>query len=193
MKHHLRLGSRIAITAGVCALLLGACSAGPAAPSTGGGATPPAVTAAPLGSAPQASTPAAAVTKEALDTCSLLTASEIEAATGYEVVKTDPDPADGLSDCAWTLSGQGGTIGLQVELDSPRAQQDHRFNCTVGFGLAAIEGVGDSACGDPIAGGTYLLYALRGDDQVTLRMQANYQIDKSAWATLAKVVFAKLP
>lgn len=123
----------------------------------------------------------------------MLTASEIETATGYEVVGSSNEPTDGLSECEWTLAGQGGKIGLQVELDSPRAQQDHQFNCTVGFGLSPLDGVGDSACGDPIAGGTYLLYALRGDDQVTLRMQANYLIDKSAWATLAKAVVARLP
>jgi len=123
----------------------------------------------------------------------MLAASEIETATGYAVVGSSNEPTDGLSDCEWTLAGEGGKIGLQIELDSPRAQQDHDFNCTVGFGLSPLEGVGDSACGDPIAGGTYLLYALRGDDQVTLRMQANYLIDKSAWATLARSVLAKLP
>lgn len=201
MTNHLAVAFRISIIGGLGALLLGACSAGPPAPSTRVGATPSGVGAATLPSASLApvptdsivSVPAAAGTGRALDRCSLLTASEIEAATGYEVAGVSKDPGDGLSDCEWTLADQGGTIGLQVELDSPRAQEDHQFSCIAGFGLAPLEGVGDSACGDPIDAGGYRVYVLRGDDQVALRMQADYRIDKSAWATLANAVVARLP
>lgn len=154
--------------------------------------TPASTTATDVGSGPLASAFATTGTEVGLDECSLLPASEIETATGYEVVRSGADPS-GLSDCVWTLSGDGGSLGLSVELDSPRAQKDHEFDCTVGFGLTPLDGVGDSACGDPIAGGTYLLYALRGDDRVWLTIQANYLIDGSAWVTLARAAVAKLP
>lgn len=201
MTHHLPLNFRLAIIGGLWAFLLSACSAGPAAPSPGIGTTPPAAGMtpstssglAPASSGPTASVSAAAGTEVGLDRCSLLTAFEIEEATGYEVGGISADPGDGLSDCEWTLADAGGTIGLQVELDSPRAQDDHQFHCTAGFGLAPLEGVGDAACGDPIDAGGYRVYVLRGDDLVTLRMQADYLIDKSAWTALAKAVVAKLP
>ncbi len=83
-------------------------------------------------------------------------------------------------------------IAHKPALDT-RAQQDHEFDLTVGFGLSPIDGCGDAACGDPIAGGTHLLYALRPDDRVSLRMHAHYLIDESAWAMRARSVVDKLP
>ncbi len=107
-----------------------------------------------------------------------------------------PDPF-GISGCVWTLSGEGlNQIGLSVELDDPRATADQGSDCTVGFGLEQLEAVGDSACGDTVTGGEYPLSALRGDDRVRLRISSdtNYNdaVDKSAWATLARAILAKL-
>ena len=194
MTNNLLRGSRIFPAATACLLLLGACGSGPGAPTTSTGTNSLASPTTPvLQPSPPATSPAVAGTPAAIDVCSLLTAAEIEAATGYEVAGSNPDPADGLSDCEWTLADEGGTIGLQVELDSSRAQKDHEFNCSVGFGLTELDGVGDSACADGIAGGTYLVYALLGDDQIALRMQADYEIDESAWATLANAAITRLP
>lgn len=187
------MGSLKSTTAAVLALLLSACGGtSPTAPPPGAGSiASPATTTAAVGSDPLASGSRAPATGGDLDHCSLLTDSEIEAATGYEVVGSDTDPL-GISDCVWRLGGQGG-IGVRVELDSSRAQQDHEFECADVFGLDPVQDVGDSACGGPGAGGTYALHALRGNDQVALRMDGNYDIDESAYRTLARSVIAKLP
>jgi hypothetical protein len=179
----------------VCVLLLGACSSNAPAqapsvdgPAPGGGTA----------SGNPAVTPALAApgSQAGVDQCSFLTAAEIETATGLEVVGSGPDPS-GISGCVWTLSGEGlNQIGLSVEVDNPRATQDQGFDCTEGFGLEQLEAVGDSACGDTVTGGEYLLSALRGDDRVRLRISSdtnyNDSVDKSAWATLARAVLAKL-
>lgn len=130
------------------------------------------------------------------DQCAYLTTPEIEAATGLKVVGSGPDPF-GISSCVWTLSGEGrNQIGLSVDLDSTRATKDQEFSCTVGFGLKPIEGLGDTACGDTVTGGEYELDALQGNDRLRLEVSAdlNYEnsIKKSAWATLARAVLAKL-
>lgn len=130
------------------------------------------------------------------DQCRYLTTGEIEAATGLKVVGSGPDPFR-ISSCVWTLSGEGrNQIGLSVDLDSTRATKDQEFSCTVGFGLDPIEGLGDTACGDTVSGGEYELNALQGNDRLRLLVSAdlNYQssIKKSAWATLARAVLAKL-
>lgn len=129
--------------------------------------------------------------------CSFLTTTEIETATGHTVVSSGPAP-NYRGRCEWVLSGEGDQINrvqLGVELDSPRAGKDHDFNCSVGFGLESITGVGESACGQVIEGGSYTLHALNGDDLVTLDAtpDAARTIDESAWATLAKAAFANLP
>lgn len=172
------------------ALLLSACGASaPPSSVSGPGATTPGSAATQGLSAPGS--------EKAVDSCSFLTTTEIETATGHTVVSSGPAP-NYRSRCEWVLSGEGNEINqvqLGVELDSPRAAEDHEFNCTVGFGLESITGVGDSACGQVIEGGSYTLYALNGDDLVALDVtpDATDTIDESAWATLAKAVLANLP
>jgi len=172
------------------ALLLSACGAGASPPSLSGpGATNP--------GSPTGQASAVPGSQTAVDSCSHLTTAEIETATGHTVVGSGPAP-NWQGRCEWTLSGEGDEIvqfQLGVELDSPLATDDHEFNCTVGFGLEPITGVGDSACGQVIEGGSYMLHALHGDDSVTVDVtpDATRLIDHSAWATLAEAVFAKLP
>lgn len=179
----------------VSALALGACGAGTPPPSVTGPASGgvgaslgnPVPSAAAMG--PASPTP--------LDQCSFLTTAEIESTTGLKVVRSGPQP-NYESRCLWALSGKGNeinTVAMHVELDSPRAAKDQEFNCTAGFALDPINGVGDSACGQEIEGGSYSLYARRGDDLVSLDLSpdATRSIDESAWATLAQDVIAKLP
>lgn len=185
--------SRLSGVAAAGMVLLSACSAGAPVPaSSTAGSSPGGASTIPGNPASSAVAPGGGAT--ALDQCSFLTAPEIETGTGLKVVRSGPD-ARGISRCIWTLSGDGNQIGLSVDLDDPRAMKNQEFDCTVGDSLARIDGVGDSACGSPISGGEYLLYALRADDRLTLRIApttAN-SVDPSVWATLARSVLAKLP
>lgn len=130
------------------------------------------------------------------DQCRYLTTAKVEAATGLKVVGSAPDPSR-ISSCVWTLSDEGrNVIRLVVELDSTRAKEDQEFSCIVGFGLNPIEGLVDTACGDTVSGGEYELNALHGNDRLRLEVSTDlnyqYSIKKSAWATLARAVLAKL-
>ncbi len=176
------------------ALLLAGCAASPAAPSAGDGANP--ASGASSATALSTETAASAGAQGAVDQCSYLSTAEIETATGLEVAGIEPDPSQ-ISRCFWRLSGEGNQIGLSVYPDDPRAIKEQEFNCTVGFGLDPLEGLGDSACADFITGGEYNLHVLRGDDRVTLRGgvfdKDNQPVDESVWTTLAEAVLAKLP
>lgn len=185
--------SRLSGIAAAGMVLLSACSAGAPVPaSSTAGSSPGGASTIPGNPVLSAAAPGGGAT--ALDQCSFLTTPEVETGTGLKVVRSGPD-ARGISRCIWTLSGDGNQIGLSVDLDDPRAMKNQEFDCTVGDSLARIDGVGDSACGSPISGGEYLLYALRADDRLTLRIApttAN-RVDPSVWATLARSVIARLP
>jgi hypothetical protein len=196
--------SVIASVGVACALLLGACGGGTPQPSgagsASGGATTASTTAGTAGQSPARAAASASSgaggSGPALDQCSLLTPDEITAATGLQVVRAGADPV-GLSRCVWTLSGTGrNEIGLSVDLNDPSATRDQEFDCKVGFGLKPLADVGDTACASTVTGGEYELAALRGDDRVRLRISSdlNYvsSIKKSAWAALARAVFARL-
>lgn len=135
MTHHLPLNFRLAIIGGLCAFLLSACSAGPAAPTTGVGATPPgsgptvppaptspAVTIPTL--APGTTSPSEAAVPSSPanpgDPCRLLTSAEAEAALGRAVGPpvtlslSDPALGNGF-DCAYnSVNQEAGPASVHV-------------------------------------------------------------------------------
>ena len=101
----------------------------------------------------------AAPLARAADTCNLLTAAEISAATGDPVTTTTPGP----SNCVWR--GKASGVYLTIRDGSGWASAKSMM---MGSGkAAAVSGVGDDAFF--MAGGGFL-YALKGGHYIILRV-----------------------
>jgi hypothetical protein len=103
---------------------------------------------------------AAPLAARAADTCSLLTAAEISAATGDPVTATTPGP----SNCIWR--GNGSAVYLTIRDGSGWASFK---SMVLGAGKgSATSGVGDDAFF--LGPGTSFLYVLKGAHFIILRV-----------------------
>ena len=143
----------------ILAAVLAACGGSPAA--TSGGATGQE---APAASQEAPGEPAAsAEAGQGSDFCALLTEEDVESATGYPVLSTEPSDIG----CVWTLDPGNGLPGLEhvsVLVHDPGGQERFAFLETGGH--EAVPGIGDGALRqNSNNGGT--IWALSGDRLLT--------------------------
>ena len=173
-------------------LVLAACGGGTAATSGPGG---PAATSG--GSATQV--PGGAVTQapgggETVDACALLTAADIEAATGLKAKASTPGPQGGIfaSGCEWELIDEDAmvppTISLGVMATGGKDYYDRYFaDMNDNAGYPPIEGLGDVAVdadfgtvhvvsGDAFFQVQYISGSFGGDDSTALATELAHKV-----------------